>query len=118
MHESALAVNLLDAVASAAAANRISRVTRIVLRVGAMRMVVPELLASAFEIAGVGSVAEGAALEFIAVPAAMICRACGARAGVEDWVFFCPSCGSGETTLESGGELDLVEMTGEQGEDA
>jgi hydrogenase nickel incorporation protein HypA/HybF len=115
MHEASLASSLLEVVESTAAQHRLTRVTGLVLRVGALRMVVPELLETAFEMASRGSLAEGARMEIVPVPVVARCRACDAHAEVQDWVFTCPGCGSGDTFLESGRELDLVELTGEEG---
>ena len=92
------------------------KVTSAKLRIGALRQIVPELLKTAFQILSEGTIAEGALLEIVAVPAQVTCQNCGRRAEVEDWIFLCPTCGSGNTAIESGRELDLVQITGEQGE--
>lgn len=116
MHEASLASSLLEVVRETARAHRMSRVTGLVLRVGALRMVVPELLQTAFTMVSRDTVADGAALEIVPVPVVARCRTCGQSSEVADWVFLCPACGSTETELQSGQEMDLVELSGEQGE--
>ena len=116
MHEASLASSLLEVVESAAAEHRLATVTSLVLRVGGLTMVVPELLRTAFEMASRGTLAENARLEIVPVPVVARCRTCESRTEVSDWVFVCPGCGSADTFLESGRELDLVELSGEQGE--
>jgi hydrogenase nickel incorporation protein HypA/HybF len=118
MHEASLASSLLETVQATAADHGMIRVTGLVLRVGGLTMVVPELLRTAFDLAARGSLAEGATLDIVAVPVVARCRACQAQITVDDWVFCCPTCGSGDTHVESGRELDLVELSGEQGAQA
>jgi hydrogenase nickel incorporation protein HypA/HybF len=89
------------------------RVTALKLKVGAFRMVVPELLRSAFEVMRAGTVADGAALEIQAVPLIARCPRCVREIAVSDYVFFCPTCGSPLNEILSGKECDLVELVGD-----
>lgn len=84
------------------------RVTRVDLRVGHLRQVVPSALEFAFELVTRGTLAEGAELALEQVPAAGLCRACGADGPLERFPFSCAECGSYEVELTQGEEL-LVE---------
>ncbi|MGH3655090.1 MAG: hydrogenase maturation nickel metallochaperone HypA [Micromonosporaceae bacterium] len=64
MHEIGLCEPVLDAVQRRAAGRR---VTGVKLRVGAAHRVVPAAMQQAFELVSAGTVAEGAALELLAV---------------------------------------------------
>lgn len=115
MHEASLVAELLEIVKSQAAAHEMTRVTGLRLRVGALRMAVPQLLQSAFEVMRAGTIAGGATLTIELVPLIARCPKCAKEIAVEDFVFLCANCGSA-TEVRSGKELDLVEMTGEGGD--
>ncbi len=116
MHEASLVAGLLDVVQREAAGHGMVQVTHVKMRVGQSRMVVPELMHSAFEVMSKGTVAEGAVLEIENVPLVARCSSCKKEMVVEEWVFFCPHCGSVLKEILSGEELELTELTGEPGE--
>ncbi|MBN2494518.1 MAG: hydrogenase maturation nickel metallochaperone HypA [Deltaproteobacteria bacterium] len=116
MHEASIAVELLKVVEAQARQAGMSRVSGMKLRIGAFRMVVPELLSAAFEVVGQGTLAEGAEMRMETVPLVARCERCDEDVAVEDYVFFCPRCGAPLLEILSGKELDLVEMWGEGGE--
>jgi hydrogenase nickel incorporation protein HypA/HybF len=75
MHE----LSIADAVVRIAARHAAGRrVTRVEVKVGHLRQVVPDSLAFAFELVAGGTVLEGAELVLEEVPAAGRCRTCGA----------------------------------------
>lgn len=83
-------------------------VTRVHLRVGHLRQVVPEALDLAWTAVTVGTPLDGAVLEVEAVPAVLRCRACGADTALEWPVLVCGSCGGRDAELVSGEELLVV----------
>jgi hydrogenase nickel incorporation protein HypA/HybF len=105
MHELAIAESVLDIVNRHA---RGRRVTKVELRVGHLRQVVPSALSFAFELAAAGSVAEGAELELAQVPAAGVCRRCDAATGLPGFPLRCERCGAFDVEVTRGEEL-LVE---------
>jgi hydrogenase nickel incorporation protein HypA/HybF len=115
MHEASIAAELLSLVEEQASNHRLVRVTGLHLRVGAMRAVVPELLQAAFEIVAKGSLAEGAGMQIDSVPLVARCGGCKQQIAVEEFVFLCPHCGAILDEILSGKEMDLLELTGEQG---
>jgi hydrogenase nickel incorporation protein HypA/HybF len=115
MHEASIAVELLALVEEQARRHALGRVTGLHLRIGAMRAVVPELLQAAFEVVAKGSLAEGAGMRIDSVPLLARCSGCGRQVAVEEFVFLCPGCGAVLDEILSGKELDLLELTGEEG---
>ena len=74
MHELSIAESVVQ-VASRHAEGR--RVTKVYLKVGHLRQVVPSALAFSFELVAHGTPAEGAELEMQQVPATGVCKDCG-----------------------------------------
>jgi hydrogenase nickel incorporation protein HypA/HybF len=120
MHELSIAEDLLAIVERTAAEHRLARVSRLRIVVGALGNVVPEALEFAFEVAGRGTVAEGARLEIVEVPVTVRCNACQAETELEDFAFLCMACGSVDVDVVRGNELylDSIEGDGNTADDA
>ena len=84
------------------------RVTRVWVRAGALRQVVPEALRFAFELVAEGTPAAGAELEIEAVPATVRCEKCAGETVLVRFPAACALCGGLEVELIGGDEL-LVE---------
>ncbi len=105
MHELAIA----EAVAAAVERHAAGReVTRVELRVGHLRQVVPSALEFSFAVVTRGTPLDGAALAIEEVPARTHCRACGARSVQAGFPLACGDCGSLDVEVIAGEEL-LVE---------
>lgn len=115
MHELSVAQALLDQVTQQAAAHRAEKVTRIVLHIGPLAGVVPELLETAFPLAAAGTLAESAELVTQALPVRVKCEKCQAETDATANNLTCAACGDWHTQLVSGDELILasIEMLGE-----
>jgi hydrogenase nickel incorporation protein HypA/HybF len=81
------------------------RVTKVRLKVGHLRQVVPSALAFGFELVAEGTPVEGAELEMKEVPATGRCRDCGAENRLESFPLHCEACGSFDLELLGGEEL-------------
>ncbi len=79
--------------------------TRIYLKVGHLRQVVPSALAFSFELVSQGTPVEAAELDLEEVPAAGMCRVCGAESRLESFPLRCAACGGLDIELTSGEEL-------------
>ena len=110
MHEMSICQGLLDQVEQIAAEQGAGRVESIVLSIGPLSGVEPELLRRAFEAACLQTVAEHAVLEIETGPVEVECRSCGAsgNAGVNRLV--CPSCGDWRVNLTRGDEMLLMRL--------
>jgi hydrogenase nickel incorporation protein HypA/HybF len=84
------------------------RVTKVHVKVGHLRQVVPSALAFGFELVARGTPVEGAELELEEVPAAGVCRACGAESRLPGFPLQCRECGGFDLEVVRGEEL-LVE---------
>jgi hydrogenase nickel incorporation protein HypA/HybF len=118
MHELSIAEDLLGIVSRTAAENNLRRVSRLRIVLGALGNVIPDALEFAFDVAGRGTVAEGAELEIVEVPVTVRCNACGAETVLEDFAFVCTECGSVDVTVLRGKELYLDSIEGETAEEA
>jgi hydrogenase nickel incorporation protein HypA/HybF len=113
MHELALAQSIVDIVGEEATRHGLAQIEAIRLRVGVFRAVVPELLQTCMEIAGRGTVAEGARVDLEVVGGRARCPDCALEYDVEERLFLCPGCGRLGGEVLAGEELALVELEGE-----
>jgi hydrogenase nickel incorporation protein HypA/HybF len=105
MHE----LSIADAVVTIARRHAAGRkVTRVEVKVGHLRQVVPDSLAFAFELVSAGTELEGAELAIEEVPAAVRCRTCAAETTLEQFPAHCSACGGFDVEVNGGDEL-LVE---------
>jgi hydrogenase nickel incorporation protein HypA/HybF len=111
MHELGIMESALDAVGREAAKHGATRVSRIVLRIGAIAGVDQESLRFAYEALAPTSIAAGAALEIESVAARAHCRACAKdfSAG-PGHIFRCPLCGDYSGDIRAGRELGIARL--------
>jgi hydrogenase nickel incorporation protein HypA/HybF len=110
MHELSLAEAINNTIQTLCARSSWTRVRRVILKVGRMRQIDPELLAFAFSVAGKGTVSENAELSVIELPVVFKCNSCGERTTSESTIFVCLNCGSTDVDLLSGMELTIESM--------
>jgi hydrogenase nickel incorporation protein HypA/HybF len=110
MHELAICQALMAQLEQAAASHQATTIERVVLAVGALSGVEPQLLQRAFEIARAGTVAATAVLEIQTGPARVSCRTCGAKSTVATHRLLCAACGDWRVTVIAGEELLLVSL--------
>jgi hydrogenase nickel incorporation protein HypA/HybF len=102
MHELAIADSVV-CIACAHAGGR--RVTKVDVKVGHLRQVVPSALEFAFGLVAEGTEVEGAELALEAVPAAGRCRGCGADTPLPELPLRCARCGGFDVEVLQGEEL-------------
>jgi hydrogenase nickel incorporation protein HypA/HybF len=109
MHELAIAESIVR-IACAHADER--RITRVELKVGHLRQVVPSALTFAFSLVAEGTVAEGAELAIEEIPAKGRCRDCGATTVLPGFPLQCERCDGLDLELIAGEELlvDALEL--------
>src|SRR4051812_20084282 len=113
MHELSIADALVQIVSRHADGRR---VTRVEVKVGHLRQVVPSALEFAFELVAQGTPAEGAELAMEEVPATVACRPCQSETTLAAFPAQCARCGSLDVDVTGGDELlvDALELEEEQ----
>ena len=111
MHELAIADSVVR-IADRHAEGR--RVTKVYLKVGHLRQVVPSALTFSFELVAQGTPVEGAELEIEEIPVAGKCRACGAESRPESFPLQCAACDSLDLDLIAGEELYVESLEMEE----
>lgn len=105
MHELSVASAVLDTVERHAEGRKVLVVT---LRIGHLRQVIPDSLAFYFEMVARDTLAEGARLEQVIVPARLRCGGCEQEWELEGTPEFrCPRCAVGEVAVIAGNELEV-----------
>lgn len=105
MHELSLMEGVLAVLEEERGRHGFQRVVRIVLEIGVLAGVEREALAFCHEAVAAGTVADGATLELVDVPAMAWCGRCEAEVPVESRLDFCPNCGGVPARLIRGVDL-------------
>ena len=108
MHELSIASAILDAVRKEAEKRPGVHVAKVGVRIGALSGVEPEALSFGFSVLVQGTDLEPLALVIEPVPRRQRCPACDFTFEVTEDNLACSRCGSGETVLAGGEELDLA----------
>jgi hydrogenase nickel incorporation protein HypA/HybF len=111
MHEVGIIESALEVIRREARAHQATRVTRVVMRIGAIAGVDIDALRFGFEACTPGSIAEGAALEIESIPARAHCKTCAEDFTIESgFIFQCPRCAAFSGDVRSGRELELTRL--------
>lgn len=105
MHETAIVAELIRLIEAQAARHNATRVVRVTLKVGRLRAVEPQQLASCFALFAEGTVAEGAELVIDMLGVRGRCRTCAAEFAVANYHFVCPTCAGSDIEVIQGQEL-------------
>lgn len=108
MHEMGVAMQIIEiAAASIPEDMHHARVERVNLKVGKLSAIVTDSLRFCFEIAAKETQLDGAELIIEEIPVVARCNNCRHEWTIENPVFTCEKCSSGEIELLSGRELDI-----------
>ena len=110
MHELAVCQGLLRQVETIAREHGAGRVTRIVVRIGPLSGVEPDLLAGAFPLAAADTRATTAELVIERLPVRVLCNTCGAESEATPNRLLCGVCGDWHTRLVGGDEMLLASV--------
>jgi hydrogenase nickel incorporation protein HypA/HybF len=110
MHELSVCSALIDQVERIALERGADSVSRIVLRIGPLSGVEPELLRRAYPLAAIGTVAVNAELEIDAADVVVCCSQCGGESTVAPNRLLCAACGDFRTRVISGDEMILQSL--------
>lgn len=121
MHEIGIVTGILESVTEVARNAGASRICKVNLRIGDMREVVPEAMDLAWEVyCEDDPLTDGCELAVEEVHPESTCLVCGKTFAHDRFHLRCPACGSAETRLDHGRELDIVSIEVEtpDGDDA
>jgi hydrogenase nickel incorporation protein HypA/HybF len=108
MHEMGIALEIIDIVQASIPTDMVdARVKRVNLKVGKLSAVVADSLRFCFEVSVKGTALQDAELLIEPVPVIARCQACGHQWEIDQPVFLCPACNSGQIEMLSGRELDI-----------
>lgn len=110
MHEFSVCQAMLTQVEEIAAREKAAAVTQIIIRIGPLSGVVPELLQQAFTLARVDTAAADAELITERQPVRIRCLDCNAESATAPNRLLCDACGSYRTQIISGDELLLARV--------
>ena len=85
-------------------------VTRVLVRIGHLRQVVPDALIFSWQMVSTGTDLEGSVLEVESVPATVACRSCGQTTTLDMPIVACADCFSHDVELLSGEEFAVVSL--------
>jgi len=113
MHELSIAQSVVEIAERHAAGRKVSKVD---LKVGHLRQVVPSALAFSFDLVAQGTVVEGANLVMESIPAVGACRQCKMETHLEMFPLLCGTCGGFDLEIVSGEELEVESIELEEAE--
>lgn len=116
MHELSVAHHLIDHITRSIPAGDLRKITAVCVRIGAVSGVVKESLEFSFTALTADGPLHQARMVFEERPYIVHCHRCDMRTTNDLGLAICQSCGSAETTIESGTELDIVWLEVNDGE--
>ena len=110
MHEYSIVQSLLDACEDNAKANNASKVSKVVVKIGVMSGVEPELLKTAFDTFKEKTMCEDA--EFIMNIQSVVikCNSCQKESILKKLEYCCPDCKSIELDIIDGEDMYLMQL--------
>ncbi len=111
MHELGIVFHLIKMVDEVGEQNSLTSVSRVTLTLGEVSGVIPDYLADCWKWAAEkDDLVRGSELVVEEAPAVTLCNACGRTYGTVAHGKICPHCGSPDTVLASGDEVELTSI--------
>ena len=111
MHELGIVFYIIRDVKEVAEQNGVSHVSKVVMNIGEVSTVVPEYLTDCWRwAADKEELLKGCELEVIVTDAVTVCNACGKEYTTVEHGKNCPFCGSTDTVLLRGNEVEIKEI--------
>lgn len=111
MHEVSIALNLIEVASEQCMKSGYNRVDSINLKIGKASGIMIDALMFAFHAVKNDSLARSAELNVEEVPVSGICNECEKSFTVEeDYVLCCPLCTGTSFSIETGREMDIIDM--------
>lgn len=111
MHELGLVMKVIDEAEQVARANNVKRVLKLTLEVGEVSSIVPSYFTDCFEWAKRKTeYLKDAELNMIILKGISYCNDCKQTYSTTDYAKKCPYCGSDDTYLVTGNELNIKDL--------
>lgn len=111
MHETSIALSLLDIVTQQCKNNGFGRIDSVNVKIGRASGIMPDALLFAFDALKCDTIAKDASLNIEEVQVSGHCDDCGANFVVmADYVLCCPECNGSHFKITTGRELDIIDM--------
>jgi Zn finger protein HypA/HybF (possibly regulating hydrogenase expression) len=111
MHELGIVFYIIRDVKQVAEENHVGHVSNVVMDIGEVSTVVPEYLTDCWRwAADREELLKGCGLKVNIIPAVTYCGDCGREFGTVQHGKTCPHCGSGNTWLLRGNEVEIKEI--------
>ncbi len=108
MHELGIVMQVIEQVDNVAAESKIEKVTKIIMEIGEVSSVIPNIFTDAFEWAKKKSnYLKDSELELIILKGITYCRDCKKTYDTVEYAKKCPYCGSMDTYLVTGNEIKI-----------
>jgi len=110
MHEYSIVQSLIDSCEEHARKNNAKKVTKVVVKIGILSGVEPQLLREAYEMFRLGTICHEAELVLNLQKVKVHCNVCGAEEELAQNEFICPKCGSFDIKVLDGEEMYLMSL--------
>jgi hydrogenase nickel incorporation protein HypA/HybF len=111
MHELSIVFDILDTIEETAKENKVKLVKSVTLEIGEVSTIVPSYFEDIWKWAvEKRDVTKGCKLKIIMIKAVTICNDCKTEYDTLKYAKICPKCGSSNTVLLRGNELNIKEM--------
>ena len=111
MHELGIVFHIIDALDTVAKENDLSAIQSVTIQLGEVSTVIAEYLVDCWNwFAKKTPLIQGAKLLYETLPAVTWCNACKSTYPTIQYGKTCPHCGSGETWLQQGNEMNIKQI--------
>lgn len=113
MHELGIVFHMIETLEKVGQANELTHISKVALNLGEVSGVLPDYLQDCWRWAANRSdLLQGAELVVTTVEAVTVCNACGRTYGTVAHGRTCPHCGSPDTVLLHGNEVEIDTIEG------
>lgn len=110
MHEYSIVQSLLDSCEENAKQNDAKKVTKVVVKIGVLSGVEPELLKTAFDTFKDKTICEESEFVMNIQPVLIQCEKCGKESELQKHEYSCPECESIEIKILDGEDMFLMQL--------
>ena len=110
MHELSIAQNIVEIIRAQIKDDDLASIQSVKVRAGTFSGVVPHSLKFCFDVLIADTPMRNARIDIESTPFTIKCNNCFEQSIEESGIALCPACGSGNTKIISGTELEIVEI--------